>query len=173
MNFLETLLAEWFEYKGFFVRRNVRVGKRSGGGHDGELDVVAFHPEKKLLIHVECSMDADSWKERERRLHKKFEVGRKHIPVLFKGLNAPDVPLQIAVYGYGSDPKHRQFEDAKLFHVKDVLADIAVELFSKPVAREAVTESFSMLRTVQYLVDRKNGPGLKLDKSTSDGFWRF
>src|SRR5690349_2182454 len=43
-NFLEQLVAEWYEFQGYFVRRNVRVGPRAGGGHAGELDVVAFHP---------------------------------------------------------------------------------------------------------------------------------
>ena len=29
-NFLEQLVTEWYEYRGYFVRRNVPVGKRSG-----------------------------------------------------------------------------------------------------------------------------------------------
>src|ERR1700683_1491772 len=60
-NFLEQLVAEWYEYRGFFVRRNVNVGKRTAGGHEGELDVVAFHPVEKLLVQIETSMDAESW----------------------------------------------------------------------------------------------------------------
>ncbi|MDB5072672.1 MAG: hypothetical protein JWM87_3783 [Candidatus Eremiobacteraeota bacterium] len=43
-NFLEQLVAEWYEYRGYFVRRNVLVGRRSQGGQDGELDIVAFNP---------------------------------------------------------------------------------------------------------------------------------
>jgi hypothetical protein len=34
---LEQLVAEWYEFQGYFVRRNVRVGRRLKGGHDGEL----------------------------------------------------------------------------------------------------------------------------------------
>ena len=34
-NFLEELVAEWYEYKGYFVRRNVRVGPRAKGGYEG------------------------------------------------------------------------------------------------------------------------------------------
>lgn len=55
INFLEQLVAEWYEYRGFFVRRNVNVGKRTAGGHEGELDVVAFHPVEKLLVQIETS----------------------------------------------------------------------------------------------------------------------
>jgi Holliday junction resolvase-like predicted endonuclease len=67
VNFLEQLVAEWYEYQGYFIRRNVRVGKVPGGGYECELDVVAFHPETKHLVHVEPSTDAGSWEERERR----------------------------------------------------------------------------------------------------------
>ena len=46
-NFLEQLIAEGYEYKGYFIRQNVLVGRRSRGGYEGELDIVASHPEKK------------------------------------------------------------------------------------------------------------------------------
>jgi hypothetical protein len=46
-NFLEELVAEWYEFKGYFVRRSIRVGRRNGGGHEGELDVVGFQPAKQ------------------------------------------------------------------------------------------------------------------------------
>lgn len=42
MNFLEQLVSEWYSYRGFYVRENVRVGLRDRGGYQGELDVVAF-----------------------------------------------------------------------------------------------------------------------------------
>jgi hypothetical protein len=76
MNFLEQLVAEWYEINGYFVRRNVRVGKLAHGGHEGELDVVAFHPEQKRLVHIESSMDGDTWDRREERFVRKFRVGR-------------------------------------------------------------------------------------------------
>ena len=53
-NFLKQLAAEWYEYRGYFVRRNVRVGQRAGGGFAGELDVVAFNPIEKRLVHIEA-----------------------------------------------------------------------------------------------------------------------
>ena len=59
-NFLEQLVAEWYEYKGYFVRRNVLVGRRSRGGYECELDVVAFNPEEKHLVHIEPSVDQRS-----------------------------------------------------------------------------------------------------------------
>ena len=44
MNHLEQLVGERYEYSGYFVRRNILVGKRAKCGYKGELDVVAFHP---------------------------------------------------------------------------------------------------------------------------------
>lgn len=52
-NHLEQLISEWPEFKGFFVRRNVRVGKLAGGGYEGELDIVAYHPQDKSALHIE------------------------------------------------------------------------------------------------------------------------
>ena len=48
-NHLESLVAEWYEFQGYFIRRNVRVGKLPKGGYEAELDVVAFHPEQRSL----------------------------------------------------------------------------------------------------------------------------
>lgn len=74
-NFLEQLVAEWYETKKYFVRRNVLVGPRKNGGYEGELDVVAFNPVKKLLIHIEASMDAFSWEKREARFKRNSKLG--------------------------------------------------------------------------------------------------
>ena len=64
----------------------MQVGKRVKGGYDCELDVVAFCPQRQHLVHVEPSMDANTWAEREARYAKKFEAGRKYIPGLLPGL---------------------------------------------------------------------------------------
>jgi len=50
-NFLEQLIAEWYEYRGYFIHKNALVGKRPQGGYECELDIVAFHPGEKHLVH--------------------------------------------------------------------------------------------------------------------------
>jgi hypothetical protein len=102
MNFLEELVAEWYEFRGYFVRRNVLVGRRAKGGYECELDVVAFHPGSKHLVHIEPSMDAQSWAKRDERFRKKFAAGRRHIPELFSGLELPEAFDQIALLGFAS-----------------------------------------------------------------------
>jgi hypothetical protein len=89
VNFLEQLVAEWYKTSGYIVRRNVRVGKLAHGGHEGELDVVAFHPEQKRLVHIEASMDRDTWDRREERFARKFRVGRDHSARIFVGFGPP------------------------------------------------------------------------------------
>jgi hypothetical protein len=100
-NHLEQLVAEWYQWRGYFVRRNIQVGRRQQGGQECELDIVAFHPISKKLLHVEPSLDADSWEKREKRYSRKFEAGKRHIPELFDGLTLPSEIEQIAMFAYG------------------------------------------------------------------------
>ena len=100
MNHLEQLTAEWFEYCGFFVRRSVRVGKLKRGGFAGEVDVVAYHPIQRRIIHVETSMDAMRWVDRKRRYAKKFQIGKRYVPGLFAGSKATDRLDQVVLLGF-------------------------------------------------------------------------
>ncbi len=68
MNHLEQLVSEWLQYKGYFVRVSVPVGPRPKGGFEGELDVVALNFPHKHLVHVECSLDANSWEQRKAKI---------------------------------------------------------------------------------------------------------
>ena len=54
-NFLESLIAEWLEYKGMWVRTNVWVGPLAKGGYECELDVVAINLQEKQILHYEPS----------------------------------------------------------------------------------------------------------------------
>jgi len=158
MNYLESLVAEWLEYRGYFVRRNVKVGKRQKGGWDGELDVVAYCPQPQELIHIECSMDADTWAQRETRLVRKFDIGRKCIPELFGDLCERE-PEQFALFGYGSE-KHAELAGARVVHIKRLLGVIAKDLGGRAVVQDVVPESFPILRTIQYMLDGSQGLGL-------------
>jgi len=37
---LEDLLCEYYEWQGYIVRRNIKVGRLGHGGWEGELDIV-------------------------------------------------------------------------------------------------------------------------------------
>ena len=152
-NFLEQLVAEWYEYRGYFVRRNVPVGRRPGGGYDCELDVVAFHPGNRHLVHIEPSMDADSWQTRERRFKAKFDAGRKHIPSLFPGMDLPEDIEQIALLLSASKVNHPTLGGAAVQLVSELMGEIMESLSAKRIMENAVPEHHALLRTLQFVVE--------------------
>ncbi|MGH7555446.1 MAG: hypothetical protein ACREMQ_20795 [Longimicrobiales bacterium] len=154
-NYLEQLAAEWYEFKGFFVRRNIKVGRRDRGGWDGELDVVGFNPVTQHLVHVEASMDADTWQERERRFRRKFEMGNTHIRGIFPGLELSEQPEQIALLGYGSTAGRALLGGARLLSAADFVGQIVGELRSQRLGRSAIPEDKPILRTLQYVCEAR------------------
>jgi hypothetical protein len=148
VNHLEQIVAEWLEYQGYFVRRNAKVGKRKKGGYECELDIVAFHPGKKRLVHYEPSTDTNSWAKRESRYRKKFEAGRKHIATLFDGVIIPDQIEQFAVFLYGSDSVHKEVGGGKIIMMDDLVKQITDDLRTKPIAKAIVPEQFALLRVL-------------------------
>lgn len=155
MNYLEQLAAEWYQFKNYFVRTNVWVGPRPNGGYECELDVVAFHPGRKHLVHIEPSMDAHSWAMREKRFAKKFEAGRKYIPDLFQGLDLPDEVEQIALLGFASKQNHEELAGGEIMLVGELLNQILSELRHLKVASSAVPEGYPLLRTLQFVADNR------------------
>lgn len=149
-NFLETLVAEWYEFSGYFVRRNVLVGRRPNGGHDCELDVVAYHPGERRLVHIEPSMDTDSWARREERYAKKFEAGRRHIPQLFAGIDLPDDIEQVALLVYGSTANRKTLGGGRIMSMAEFMAEIRATLAGRAIERAAAPEGFPTLRALQF-----------------------
>ena len=152
-NFLEQLIAEWYELQGYFIRKNVLVGKRPKGGYECELDVVAFNPEKKHIIQIEPSTDAYSWSKREQRYKKKFKAGKKHIPQLFRGLDIPKKIEQVALFGAVKRTSHKKIAGARIMTVNELLHEITENLKTKSTSSNAVPEYYIILRTVQYVMN--------------------
>lgn len=151
MNYLEQLLSEWYQYKGYFVRQNVRVGKRKSGGYDGELDIVAFNPLTNHLIHLEPSSDTSSWKEREERYERKFRVAKEYIHSLFGNLDKSIEIEQVAVFLFGAKTKAK-IGGGKVFLVSEIMKDINEDLKNKQITKEIVPENFPLLRTIQIFI---------------------
>lgn len=152
-NHLEQLIAEWYEYKGYFVRRNVLVGKRAKRGYECELDIVAFHPETKHLVHVEPSMDSNSWAEREKRYQKKFIAGRKYIPQLFQGIELPAEIEQVAVLVFASKASRSTLGGGRIVLIEELLQEIFQELRDKHLSSSAISEHLTVLRSFQFVAE--------------------
>ena len=153
MNFLEQLVSEWYSYRGYYVRTNVMVGPREAGGYEGELDVVAFHPETGKIVHVETSMDAMSWDKRRERFARKFELGQRYIPELFGFIKQR--AKQVAVFGFPrtTRDKQRLGEDVQVYLMPKLIDEIAEELSKTTVETGAVPETFPLLRAMQFALD--------------------
>lgn len=154
-NFMEEIVAEWLEYQGYIVKRNERVGRRAAGGHEGELDVVAFNPRSEHLIHVETSTDGDSWAVREKRFSKKFSSGNKHIKSLFVGLHLPDKIDQKAIFGFGSDKNHKSVGGGQVVLAEDFILEILRGSKSTSLLSRAVLEKYPILRVLQMITQHR------------------
>jgi hypothetical protein len=149
MNFLESLVAEWYDYRGYFVRSNSRTRKRQKGGYDVELDVLAFSPSDQRLIHIETSGDANSWQERkERFLKKKFILSREEYESLI-GTRVHTIE-KIAIVGWNSTKSDLNWgDDIKVVLIPQLLEEITTKLRETSPLKQAVPESFPLLRAMQ------------------------
>jgi hypothetical protein len=155
-NYLEQLVAEWYEYRGYFVKRNVLVGKRKQGGYECELDVVAFNPKTRHLVHIEPSMDSNSWNVREQRYKKKFDAGKKYVPGLFSGLGEHEYFEQIALLVYASKQNHKELGGGKIMIINELLSNIFSEIKDNKIENNAITEHLTILRTLQFVAQYRN-----------------
>ena len=150
MSHLENLISEYYNWKGYLVKRNIKVGKLSHGGWEMELDVIAFDPHTGHLIHLEPSIDAHSWAKREERFTKKFTSARKYIlSEVFTWLDSNIEIEQVAVLI--SHPKDRDFlAGAKIVSIDELLAEIRRNVVACGiVAKNAIPEQYPLLRTLQ------------------------
>jgi len=150
MSHLESFIAEYLEWKGFLIRRNIKVGRLRHGGWEMELDIVGFHPHDQRLVHYEPSIDALSWEKRETRYQKKFEAGMKYILTeLFSWLPPATEIEQVAVFI--SHPEDRDtIAGGKIVPIDELMAEIRTAVIAcGPMARNAIPEQYPLLRTIQ------------------------
>lgn len=159
MNHLEQLTAEWYEFRGYFVRRNVQVGRRLKGGYECELDVVAYCPNRKHLVHVEPSMDANTWAVRELRYAKKFAAGKKYIQDVFRGIQLPEQLEQIALLGFASNANVTHLAGGKILTSAQFLHEITQEIGGLKIASAAIPEQYPLLRTIQFAYQHRKAAG--------------
>ena len=150
---LEQLLSEWLEFKGYFVRHNVKVGKLPHGGYEGEVDIVAYHPKNKHLIHIESSLAADSWEKREVNFKRKFDIGRKYIiSEIFSFLPSNTRIEQWAVVDRRSNKTRKTVGGGKVVPIGQLYRDIAKDIRGLPKGR-AIPEHFPLLRAMQLTLN--------------------
>ncbi|MBB5547001.1 hypothetical protein A8H39_06660 [Paraburkholderia fungorum] len=150
MSHLEDLISEFYDWSGYLVKRNLKVGRLAHGGWEMELDVVAFHPQTKHLIHIEPSIDAHSWEMRQKRFRKKFESGERHMfSSVFPWLDQSTPVERIAVLV--SHPKGRdELCGAKIVSVDEFVFEVKKKIAGcGKMANNAIPEQYPLLRTIQ------------------------
>tara|TARA_Y100000816_G_C26008712_1_gene527320 strand:- start:179 stop:667 length:489 start_codon:yes stop_codon:yes gene_type:complete len=154
LNHLESLIAEYYDWKGYLVKKNLKVGKLSHGGWEMELDVIAFNPIKQHLIHIEPSTDAYSWEIRESRFKKKFESGERYMfSNVFPWLEKNTPVERIIIL-----PAHPAGRDylcgAKIFSIDEFMFKIKKDIIEcGKMSRNAIPEQYPLLRTIQLLTN--------------------
>jgi len=150
MEYLEQLVREWYEYQGYFVRQDLWVGLEADGSYECDLSIVAFHPTRRHLSHIEPSFDLLSWEEREQHFLIKFEAGRKYLHRIFGG----DAHLHIdhtALIVSSERPRAHTIAGGRVVLVVDFLAEILASLCRLDMTTEVVPEQWALIRTLQFV----------------------
>ena len=150
MAHIEDLLAEYLNWKGYLVKKNIKVGRLKHGGWEMELDVMGYHPMTKDLVHYEPSLDALSWDKKEHRYIKKFKAGRKYIlSEIFIWFPKTTEIRQIAVFN--SHPVNRnEIAGGTIQSVDELMSEIRGAIKENGrMSKSAIPEQFPLLRTVQ------------------------
>ncbi len=151
MNFLEQVAAEWFTLNGYFVRTNLKYGKRAKGGWEGEMDVVAFHPQTGEFIHIETSMDAGSWANRQKKFARKFQSAEAHLSELFS------FPIRekrrIAVVGFGNIGRPDALgAGIEVKSLAQFIREVGKDLQKLHPLKQAIPETMPLLRAMQFAI---------------------
>ena len=151
MNFLEQLTAEYYESMGYFIRTNVRFGPRKKGGYDGEMDVIAYHPESSTLLHIETSMDADSWEMRYKKFEKKFNIAGLYYRKIFK-FEIKNIE-QMAIVGLSVPKKQPSLWNiVRVNYIPNFIQEITDYLSQYSPLNHAISESYPLLRAMQFAI---------------------
>ena len=152
MSHLEDLIVEFYDWQGYFVRRNVKVGRLAHGGWEGELDIVAYHPDRKELLHVEPSIDSLPWEKRMAKATRKLDVGKKYIKEILPWVDRMTTLKQFCVFP--TRPKNHANEiGATIISIDELMKEIRDAVRANgPAQKSAISEQYRLLRTIQLTV---------------------
>ena len=152
MTHLEQLVYEYYDWLGYLVKHNIKVGRLQRGGWEMELDIIAYNPNTNHLIHVEPSIDAHSWDTREKRFRKKFDAGQKHIKdSIFKWLK-DDIKIELIAILISHPKTRNTIGGGKIISIDEFVKEIQAKVIEKGImAENAIPEQYPLLRTMQLI----------------------
>ena len=115
------------------------------------MDVVAYHPQTEHLLHLEPSIDADSWAKREQRFSKKFKFGRKYIrksvfPWVDKKIRIEQIAVLIA-------PRKTRLAGGRVISIDQFVSQVKFDILAiGKMGKKAIPEEYDLLRTIQLTI---------------------
>lgn len=152
MAYLQQLAREWYEYRGYFVRENVWVGLESDGSYDCELDVVAYDPQHRHVVHIEPSFDLLPTMDRERHFQLKFDAGKKYLHRMFSRPSTLTLE-QIALIAYAQPEQHQTIGGGRVILLTTLLSEMLAHLSQLDLASAPVPEQWPLIRTLQVSIE--------------------
>ena len=150
MEYLERHVREWYEYQGYFVREDDWVGLEADGSYECDLAVVAFHPTRRHVVHVEPTFDLLSWEEREPHFQMKFDAARKYLHRIFG--TEPHLRVEhVALIVSNDRPHAHTIGGGRILLLCDLMAEIVQHLGRLDMAAAVVPDQWALLRTLQFV----------------------
>ncbi len=152
-NFLEELVAEWYEYNGHFVRRNVWYGNGPKGGRKGDMDVLAFNPKRKVFVHVEADGSSDKLSIVLKRLGNKFGTATSHYAQFVRGFKVEKAAVVTAVAAIKKNCKlPKNMNAVTIMTCSELTVKIIKVLKGKNPNNAVIPESWPLLRAIQLAI---------------------
>ena len=152
MNHLEQLIYEYYDWQGYIVKHNVKVGRLKKGGWEGELDIIAFNPKTNHLIHLEPSIGQSTWENQQNKFERKFNTAKKHLhSEVFDWIDKTTEIEQCAIID--THPKGRDFiGGGHIKSIDEMIKEIRDTIFKiGNMERHAISEQYPLLRTIQLV----------------------
>src|SRR5215469_15422249 len=124
VNTIEQVIAEWYDLKGYFIRRNI-IRPNAPRRGQSDLDVVAFHPNTKHMIHIEGSTEVPNggWAAVKAKMERKFPLDRAYLGTLY-----PNLPLEQLFVYYKPVPDEQLDGGIRVLAFPDLLSEIRTYL---------------------------------------------
>ena len=153
-NFLEQLVAEWYEYRGYFVRRNVPVGRRLEGrirGRAGRGGAQSGDPASRApgAVHG-CGELGNPGAALPQEVRRRPRV---HPGPVSRARRARRRSSRSRYWCPRARRTTPRWAAARCVLVSDLMREIMEELSDKQISENAVPEHHALLRTLQLVVE--------------------
>jgi hypothetical protein len=153
VEYLEQLVRQWYEYQGYFVREDLWVGFQPDGSYECELDVVAFHPTRRHVLHVETGYDVPELSDHEQHFQTKFDAGKKYLHRMF-GVEDHLHIEQTALLLQNEAPHRHTVGGGRILLLADFFAEILHSLSGVDVSSAMVPAQWPLILTLQFAAGR-------------------